>query len=89
VFFFLFWHAYRNRRDLELNELEVFDTRNSTQEMALNCGIALLSTAIVVFGGPQYASLAGLVYMLTGVAMGLNGTIMGRRRRRMAKEYAS
>lgn len=89
VFFFLFWHAYRKRRDLELNEMEIFDTRNSIQEMALNCGIALISTAIVLFGGPRYAGLAGLVYMLTGVAMGLNGTIMGRRRRRMAKEYAA
>lgn len=36
VFFLLFWHAYRKRKELELNELEVFDTRNSLQEMALN-----------------------------------------------------
>jgi uncharacterized membrane protein len=89
VFVFLFWHSYRKRKELELNELEVFDTRNSIQEMVLNCGIALLSMAIVLLGGPRYAGLAGVIYMFTGVAMGLNGTIMGRRRRRMAKEYAA
>lgn len=89
VFFLLFWHAFRKRNELELNELEVFDTRNSLQEMALNCSIALLSLAIVLVGGPNYAGLAGLVYMLTGVAMGTNGTIMGKRRRRMAREFAA
>lgn len=89
VFFLLFWHAFRKRKELELNELEVFDTRNSLQEMALNCSIALLSLAIVLLGGPNYAGLAGLVYMLTGVAMGTNGTIMGKRRRRMAREFAA
>ncbi len=88
VFVLLFWHAYRKRHELGLDELEVFDTRNSIQEMLLNCGVALLSTAVVLFGGPKYAGLAGLVYMLTGVAMGTNGTIMGRRRRRMERAYA-
>jgi hypothetical protein len=89
VFFLLFWHAYRKRRELELNELEVFDTRNSLQEMALNCGVALLSLSIVLFGGAKYAGLAGWVYMLIGVALGTNGTIMGRRRRRMARAFAA
>lgn len=88
VFAFLFWHAYSKRKDLELNELEVFDTRNSIQESALNCGIAILSSAIVLIGGPRFAGLAGLTYMLTGFAMGTNGMIMGRRRRRMEKKYA-
>jgi uncharacterized membrane protein len=88
VFVLLFWHAYRKRNELELNELEIFDTRNSIQEGALNCGIALLSTAIVVFGGPRYVSLSGLVYLLTGVAMGTNGMIMGRRRRKMERLFA-
>ena len=89
VFVFLFWHAYRKRKDLELNELEVFDTRNSIQESALNCGIAVLSSAIVLMGGPRFAGIAGLVYMLTGFVMGTHGMIMGRRRRRMAKEYTA
>ena len=89
VFFLLFWHAYQKRDELELNELEVFDTRNSLQEMTLNCCIALLSLAIVLLGGSKYAGVAGLVYMLTGVAMGMNGTIMGRRRRRMERQFAA
>ena len=89
VFSLLFLHAYRKRHLLGLDELEVFDTRNSIQEMLLNCGIALLSTALVIFGGARFGWLAGMVYLLTGVAMGMNGTIMGNRRRRMEKAYVS
>ena len=89
VFFFLFWHAYRKRKELQLNEFEIFDTRDSLQEMALNCGVAVLSLAVVILGGSKYAGLAGFVYMLIGVAMGVNGKIMGKRRRRMEKQFAT
>jgi hypothetical protein len=83
VFVLLFWHAYRKREVLELNELERFDTRESIQESALNCGIALLSLSIVAIGGSGRAGLAGLAYMLTPLVMTLNGTIMGKRRRKL------
>jgi hypothetical protein len=84
VFVLLFWHAYRKRQALELNELERFDTRASIQESAFNCGIAIVSLLIVVVGGPARAGLAGMAYMLTPVVMTLNGRIMGRRRRKLA-----
>ena len=85
VFTLLYWHAYRKREPLDLNRFELFDTRNSIQESLLHCAIAVLSMSLILFGGPQYAGLAGLTYMLTGVAMGVNGTIMGKRRRRMER----
>jgi cbb3-type cytochrome oxidase subunit 3 len=83
VFVLLFWHAYRKQEALELNELERFDTRQSIQECAFNCGIALVSLAIVVVGGAARAGLAGVAYMLTPVVMTFNGMIMGRRRRKL------
>jgi transmembrane protein TMEM174 (potassium channel) len=86
VFILLYWHAYRKRAALELNDLEIFDTRNSIQESALNCGVAVLSILIVLLGGRHYAAFSGFAYMLTGVALGVNGTIMGARRRRLEKE---
>jgi len=87
VFGLLYGHAYRKRAALELNELERFDTRNSIQESALNCAVALLSISLVLIGGPRYAGLSGLAYLLIGVLMSANGTIMGRRRRRLEAEY--
>ena len=83
VFVLLYWHAYRKREALELNELERFDTRESILEAALNCGIAIVSILIVTVGGPTRASFAGLAYMLTAVVMTFNGMIMGKRRRKL------
>ncbi|HEY6230452.1 MAG TPA: TMEM175 family protein [Pyrinomonadaceae bacterium] len=83
VFVLLFWHAYRKWRELELNELERFDTRESIQESALNCGIAVFSLLIVFIGGAGRAGLAGMAYMLTPVVMSVNGMIMGKRRKRL------
>ncbi len=83
VFVLLFWHAYRKRAALELNELERFDTRGSIQEYGLNCGIAIVSLIILAVGGAARAGLAGMAYMLTPVVMTMNGMIMGRRRKKL------
>ncbi|MEP6569711.1 MAG: TMEM175 family protein [Acidobacteriota bacterium] len=89
VFVLLYWHAYRKRETLELNELERFDTLGSIQDAILNCGIALLSLAIVVVGGPSRAGLAGMVYMLSAVVLTINGMIMGKRRKRLEERMAA
>jgi Endosomal/lysosomal potassium channel TMEM175 len=83
VFVLLHLHAYRKRAQLQLNRLELFDTRCSIQESALNCSVGLLSIGVAVVGGPRFAGLAGPVYMLTAVILTVHGTIMGRRRRRL------
>ncbi len=85
VFVLLYWHAYRKREVLGLNELERFDTRESIQESALNCGIAIVSLFIIVIGGAARASLAGMAYLLTPVVMTVNGMMMGKRRRRLER----
>jgi hypothetical protein len=82
VFILLHLHAYRKRFELELSKLELFDTRNSIQESAVNCGIGLLSICVAVFGG-RYSGLAGPTYMLTAIALTIHGTMMGRQRRRL------
>jgi hypothetical protein len=89
VFILLFWHAYRKREALALNELERFDTRQSILEGALNCGIAILSLLIVIVGGSRRAGLAGIAYMLTPVIMTLQGRIMGSKRRKLEKLEAA
>ncbi len=86
VFALLYGHAHRKQEELALNRIELFDTRNSIQESLLHCAIAVLPMSFVLIGGPRYAGLAGLTYMLTGVVMGVNGMLRGKRRRRMEKE---
>lgn len=85
VFVLLHLHAYRKRSELELNELEQFDTRNSMLEAALNCGIGLVSIAVALFGG-AYANLSGPAYMLIAVVLTVHGMVMGRRRRQLEEK---
>jgi hypothetical protein len=88
VFALLYWHAYRKRAQLELNELEMFDTRTDIRESLLNVGIAIVSILLAVFGGGRYAGLSGMTYMLTPIVMTLHGTLNGRRRKKLESAFA-
>src|SRR5437660_8017706 len=63
VFVLLYWHAYRRRATLELNELETFDTRVDIQESALNVGIGSVSAASDGMCGGRLAGAARVNYM--------------------------
>lgn len=89
VFVLLYWHAYRRRAQLELNELEVFDTRTDIRESLLNVGIAAVSITIAVFGRGRYAGVSGMTYMLTPVVMTLHGVLNGKRRRKLEARAGS
>jgi uncharacterized membrane protein len=80
LFVLLYWHAYRKREKLELNELEVFDTRTDIRESALNVAIAALS---IGFGLARYAGLAGMTYMLCPIVLTMHGMMSGKKRRRI------
>jgi len=80
LFVLLYGHAYRKRDQLELNELEVFDTRTDIRESALNVTIAAIS---ICLGLAKYAALSGMTYMLCPVVMMAHGMMSGQKRRRM------
>lgn len=81
VFVLLYWHAYRQRAALDLNELESFDTLVDVRESALNVMIGTISMAVAAFGGGNYGGLAGFTYMLCPLVLTIHGTVMGKRRR--------
>jgi len=87
VFVLLYGHAYRQRGALELNELEVLDTRSDIQESALNVGVGTLSVAIAVLGRGRYSFVAGMVYMLNAIVLPVHGTLMGKRRRKLEERF--
>lgn len=83
VFSLLYWRAYSKRAELELNRLEVLDTRTELEENLLHIGVGLLSIALASIGTRGYAALAGFSYMLIGPVMTIHGTLMGRKRKRL------
>lgn len=86
IFSLLFYHAYRMRNDLRLNELEIFDTRISLNQMILQGSFAIVSTGIVMYGGDAETAMAGWIYAFIGPVLGVHGFIMGRRREKLQKQ---
>src|SRR5215475_4755229 len=84
LFILLYGHAYRRREQLDLNQLEVFDTCTDIREAALNVGIAAVSIALAVFA--RNAALAGMTYMLCPVVMTTHGMLTGKRRRKLEQQ---
>ena len=80
IFALLYYHAYRKREQLELNELEIHDTWNNIVDNLLHVLIGLLSISISLI---TRSGLGGLVYWLIGPVQFINGSIMGKRRRRI------
>jgi uncharacterized membrane protein len=81
LFVLMYAHAHKNRKKLELNELEVFDTRTDIRESALNVGIGSISVAFAVLA--RNATLSGMSYMLCPIVMTTHGMIRGKRRRKI------
>jgi uncharacterized membrane protein len=82
IFALLYYHAYRKRAQLELNELEIHDTWNNIVDNLLHVLIGALSISISLI---TRTGLGGLAYWLIGPVQFINGSIMGNRRKRIEK----
>ena len=88
IFALHYLHAYRKRRELELNELETFDTRSWLQENALMSMVGLLSVGIALTRNPRYVFFAGMVYWLIAPIQFVHGSMMGKQRKRLVQRAA-
>ena len=91
IFFLLYAHAYRKREDLDLNELEVFDTRRSLEALLYTIVIGVLLVEVAWAGdlarGKPYEDMAtyasvGVLYAFI-VFMLYRTRRLGRRRKEM------
>ena len=89
VFALLYLHAYRRRDALQLNDLEVFDTRTQIQDNLLNVLVGILSIVVAYAGGPRFGGLAGMVYWLIGPLQFIHGSSRGRRRKKLETDFAT
>lgn len=76
-------HAYRQRLMLDLNDLEIFDTRSAIGSYGI-CVVASVISILIVAIGPKnhyvYPMLAGWVYALIGPAQAVYGMQMNKKR---------
>ena len=88
IFSLLYLHAYRRRGELELNELESFDTRSWCQENALMSLVGLVSVAIAATRSPHFMFISGMAYWLIAPVLFIHGSLRGRRRRKLERSLA-
>jgi uncharacterized membrane protein len=81
----MYWHAWRLRHELELNELELWDTRTNMMMYASYVVIGVLSALAGLFSG----GWAGLLYWLIGPVSALIGFRRGNGRQKLQTSLAT
>ena len=81
----LYWHAWRLRDELELNELELWDTHTNMIMYGSYVVLGVLSAVI----GLRDAGWAGMVYWLIGPVSAFIGFRRGNGRRRLQTSLAA
>jgi uncharacterized membrane protein len=81
LIFLMYTHAYRLRRALELNNVEILETRVAMQETAILAFVGLASFAIA-FRSPEWA---GWSFCVLGPVLAIHGSMLGRRTRALAE----
>jgi hypothetical protein len=86
IFMLLYSHALHKRDALELNSLEVFDTKVSIGAAAINAFTAIASLAIAWLAPIQWSGFSGIIYaILLGPSLTIYYWVMGRKRGRLER----
>ena len=83
IFGLLYLHAYRKRKTLDLNELEIIDTQESIWSNFSLVGIGLTSVVMIRWGGVAWTQPALMLYFLISITETVVGGVFGSRRRRV------
>jgi uncharacterized membrane protein len=82
LFALMYTHAYKLRHELELNPVEILQTRLAIQENGIMVAVGTVSF-LLTFKNP---ALAGWWYFVLGPTLGFHGAIYGKRVRLLAEE---
>lgn len=82
----LYWHAFRKRKELELDHDEIVLTQASLVGQLIYVGVCLLSVVLALT--TRHDSLPGFIYFLLGPLQALNGWWFGRRLRKPTPVFA-
>jgi hypothetical protein len=86
VFVLLYCNALRQRRALDLNRFEVFDTYSSMMESGLQSGLGVLCALVAAVLPSNMAGTAGFIFFLIAPGMTLIGMFRGKARRQLAAD---
>ncbi len=88
IFVLLYWNALRQKQELELTPIELFDTRTSMIESIFQAGIGITSAVTAAALPANVAGLAGYTFFLIPIGMTIIGMTRGKTRRRIGVTVA-
>ena len=89
LLFYLFYaHALRKRTELELTEVETFDTRWFAREHLLQSLVPIFATTLAYVLPPDEIGVAGFSYFLYAVTGFMHGSMHGKGRRELIERQA-
>jgi uncharacterized membrane protein len=62
VFTLMYSHAYKKREEIELNPVEVHDTRASIIDSLFFVGLGVLGILVILILGPEFSGISGMMY---------------------------
>lgn len=86
LFFFMYLHAYKKRKLLDLNALELYDTKTRLYKNMVMIAIGLVSIFLSLVLADDSAGLSGLSYFLIGPAMSIFYSYRGKKKRLLGYE---
>jgi uncharacterized membrane protein len=89
IFVLLYLNALRNRYELELTAVEIFDTCTSMLESGFQVFVGLLCAGVAVILPPNLGGLSGFLYFLIPIGMTIIGMRRGSARRRLQAALAT
>jgi len=89
IFVLLYLNALRKSDQLELTEVEVFDTRTSMLESGLQVLVGVLCAGVAAILPPNIGGLSGFLFFLIPLGMTIIGMQRGAARRRLQATLAT
>jgi uncharacterized membrane protein len=83
VFFLLNWNAYRQRGELELKPVDLYDIGTALRGHGMSALLGVASVMMAITLPMNWFAFSGLIYALEGPLQGANGWIRGSRRERV------
>jgi len=89
TFALLYWHAWRKRDELDLDEVERLRTRRSLIDHLAMVGVGLISALLAWVLPSRLVGLAGWFYFVISLYFTVSGTIFGKRERAALKRMGA
>jgi uncharacterized membrane protein len=89
LFVLLYRNALKKSAQLDLNSLEIFDTRTSMMESGFQVGVGVLCAVVALILPANLGGLAGFLFFLLPIGMSIIGHRRGEGRRKIEAKLAA